>query len=191
MPLVNEVVIGLKDKDKFNSSKPVNDGVNFSDYVTNPTLPALIQLLFPSAPAPTNFPRTDLVAAFLTGVQGVNKPDRRRGIGDAASEHQHRTDGDGFRRTRSAFSPVTTRASRTVVVRATTWSMRRCGSRWAHCAWPPVRPMPWRSVAVRATHRPARAADRRNRAEREHVPERVPVPQHAAVRFAVIGRQGE
>ncbi|MET0541302.1 MAG: DUF4331 domain-containing protein [Variovorax sp.] len=73
MPLVNEVVIGLKDKDKFNSSKPKDDA-QFADYVTNPTLPALIQTLFPSAAAPTNFPRTDLVAAFLTGVQGVNKP---------------------------------------------------------------------------------------------------------------------
>ncbi|MBU1358186.1 MAG: DUF4331 domain-containing protein [Gammaproteobacteria bacterium] len=73
MPLVNEVVIGLKDKDKFNSSKPKDDG-QFADYVTNPTLPALIQTLFPSAPAPTNFPRTDLVAAFLTGVAGVNQP---------------------------------------------------------------------------------------------------------------------
>ena len=73
MPLVNEVVIGLKDKDKFNGSKPKDDG-QFADYVTNPTFPALIQLLFPSAPAPTNFPRTDLVAAFLTGVFGVNQP---------------------------------------------------------------------------------------------------------------------
>ena len=73
MPLVNEVVIGLKDKDKFNSSKPKDDG-QFADYVTNPTLPALIQTLFPSAPAPTNFPRTDLVAAFLTGIDGLNKP---------------------------------------------------------------------------------------------------------------------
>ena len=72
MPLVNEVVIGLKDKDKFNSSKP-NGDTQFADYVTNPTLPALIQLLFPTAPAPTNFPRTDLVAAFLTGINGVNK----------------------------------------------------------------------------------------------------------------------
>ncbi len=72
MPLVNEVVIGLKDKDKFNSSKPSAD-TQFADYVTNPTLPALIQILFPSAPAPTNFPRTDLVAAFLTGITGVNK----------------------------------------------------------------------------------------------------------------------
>ena len=73
MPLVNEVVIGLKDKDRFNSSRPKDDG-QFADYVTNPTLPALIQTLFPSALAPTNFPRTDLVAAFLTGVAGVNKP---------------------------------------------------------------------------------------------------------------------
>ena len=72
MPLVNEVVIGLKDKDKFNSSRP-NGDTQFADYVTNPTLPALIQLLFPTAPAPTNFPRTDLVAAFLTGITGVNK----------------------------------------------------------------------------------------------------------------------
>ncbi len=73
MPLVNEVVIGLKDKDKFNASQPRGDA-QFLDYVTNPTLPALIQTLFPSAPAPTNFPRTDLVAAFLTGIEGVNKP---------------------------------------------------------------------------------------------------------------------
>lgn len=73
MPLVNEVVIGLKDKDKFNSSKPKDDG-QFATYVTNPTLPALIQTLFPSAPAPTNFPRTDLVAAFLTGISGLNQP---------------------------------------------------------------------------------------------------------------------
>ena len=73
MPLVNEVVIGLPDKDKFNASKPVNDG-QFADYVTNPTLPALIEILFPSAKAPTKFPRLDLVTAFLTGVPGVNKP---------------------------------------------------------------------------------------------------------------------
>jgi len=73
MPLVNEVVIGLKDKDKFNSSLPSADA-QFATYVTNPTLPALIQLLYPQAPAPTNFLRTDLVAAFLTGISGVNKP---------------------------------------------------------------------------------------------------------------------
>ncbi len=72
-PLVNEVVIGLKDKDAFNASEPKNDA-QFANYVTNPTLPALIQLLYGSAGvvAPTNFPRTDLVEVFLTGVPGLN-----------------------------------------------------------------------------------------------------------------------
>jgi hypothetical protein len=75
MPLVNEVVIGLKDKDRFNASKPMNDG-QFADYVTNPTLPALVEILYGNAgaKAPTNFPRNDLVTAFLTGVKGLNQP---------------------------------------------------------------------------------------------------------------------
>lgn len=75
MPLVNEVVIGLKDKDQFNHSKPSGDA-QFLTYVTNPTLPALVEVLFGSAgvKAPTNFPRNDLVAAFLTGIKGVNQP---------------------------------------------------------------------------------------------------------------------
>ena len=69
MPLVNELVIGLKDKDKFNAAKPQNDA-QFADYVTNPTLSALIEILFgkAAATAPTLFPRTDLVATFLTGI---------------------------------------------------------------------------------------------------------------------------
>jgi len=77
-PLVNEVVIGLPDKDKFNGAVPSGDG-QFAAYVTNPTLPAIISLLFAGALnggsniAPTNFPRADLVAAFLTGITGVNK----------------------------------------------------------------------------------------------------------------------
>jgi len=74
MPLVNEVVIGLPDKDKFNGSKP-RDDAQFADYVTNPTLPALIEiaLALPNT-APKNIPRTDLVTTFLTGIAGVNKP---------------------------------------------------------------------------------------------------------------------
>ncbi len=72
-PLVNELVIGLKDKDTFNMSLPANDG-QFATYVTNPTVPALIQSLFPQTTAPTKFPRADLVAVFLTGIKGVNAP---------------------------------------------------------------------------------------------------------------------
>jgi Domain of unknown function (DUF4331) len=80
-PLVNELVIGLKDKDRFNASEPKNDA-QFAVYVTNPTLPALVQALFGSATppcspggikAPTLSGRPDLVAAFLTGVKGLNQ----------------------------------------------------------------------------------------------------------------------
>lgn len=71
MPLVNELVVGLKDKNKFNNSRPRDDG-QFLVYVTNPTLPAILQSRFGVA-APC-LPRNDLVSAFLTGVQGVNRP---------------------------------------------------------------------------------------------------------------------
>ncbi|MBI2732858.1 MAG: DUF4331 domain-containing protein [Aquabacterium sp.] len=75
-PLVNEVVIGLRDKDKFNASKPKDD-LQFATYVTNPTLPALLGLVLvndTAGLAPTNLPRTDLVSAFLTGITGLNRP---------------------------------------------------------------------------------------------------------------------
>lgn len=78
-PLVNEVVIGLRDKNRFNHSHPSADG-QFATYVTHPTLPAIINLLFngnselsSASIAPSNLPRADLVAAFLTGVAGVNQ----------------------------------------------------------------------------------------------------------------------
>jgi hypothetical protein len=72
-PLVNEVVIGLPDKDKFNNSKPKDDG-QFATYVTNPTLPALVDIALGTSVAPTNFPRNDLVTTFLTGIPGVTQP---------------------------------------------------------------------------------------------------------------------
>jgi len=83
MPLVNEVVIGLPDKDRFSASEPKND-TQFATYVNRPTLPALINILFRDAIngalnaniadiAPNNYPRNDLVTAFLTGFPGVNQ----------------------------------------------------------------------------------------------------------------------
>jgi Domain of unknown function (DUF4331) len=82
-PLVNELVIGIPDKDRFNASEPKDDG-QFATYVTNPTLPAILDVLFRDAVnqtlgtsipnlAPSNFPRTDLVTTFLTGFAGVNQ----------------------------------------------------------------------------------------------------------------------
>jgi len=77
-PLVNELVIGLPDKDRFNVSEPMDDA-QFATYVTSPTLPAILDILFRDAVgatsniAPSNLPRTDLVTAFLTGFPGVNQ----------------------------------------------------------------------------------------------------------------------
>lgn len=74
-PLVNELLIGLKDKDSFGASNPQDD-TQFVDYITNPTLPEIIELLFFDAGvrAPNVFPRRDLYSIFATGVDGVNKP---------------------------------------------------------------------------------------------------------------------
>ena len=82
-PLVNELVIGLPSKDLFNASEPMDDG-QFATFVTNPTFPAILDLLFRDAVnntlgtdfdniAPSNIPRQDLVAAFLTGIEGLNQ----------------------------------------------------------------------------------------------------------------------
>jgi hypothetical protein len=73
MPLVNELVIGLPDKDKFNASVPADD-TQFLNYVTNPSLPVLLNALFGNAAVVPSTPRNDLVAAFLTGVKGLNQP---------------------------------------------------------------------------------------------------------------------
>jgi hypothetical protein len=87
-PLVNELVIGLRDKDRFSESEPTQDlnpTLGIATYVTNPTLPALLNILFRDAVnttlganipdlAPTNFPRNDLVTAFATGFPGFNQP---------------------------------------------------------------------------------------------------------------------
>jgi hypothetical protein len=82
MPLVNELVIGLPDKDLFNAVKPTADAA-LADYVTNPTFPAILDTLFRTPVrgviggtgtiAPTNFPRNDLVAVYLTGIPSLNQ----------------------------------------------------------------------------------------------------------------------
>jgi hypothetical protein len=75
MPLVNEVVIGLPDKDRFNASEPHQDA-QFLTYVTHPSLPVLLNVLFGNAALPPETPRDDLVSVFLTGVKGLNQPMR-------------------------------------------------------------------------------------------------------------------
>jgi hypothetical protein len=89
MPLVNEVVIGLKDKDKFNASKPGGDG-QFADYVTHPTCRRCWRSRWPAQHG------TDQLPAHRPGHhlphrhQGREPAEERGGLGNAAPEHRHR-----------------------------------------------------------------------------------------------------
>ncbi|MFQ5741872.1 MAG: DUF4331 domain-containing protein [Acidobacteriota bacterium] len=70
-PLVNEVVIPLGEKDRFNASTPSRDA-QFLDFVLDPELAQLLNLLFGIEVPPP--PRDDLVQVFLTGIPGLNQP---------------------------------------------------------------------------------------------------------------------
>lgn len=77
-PLVNEVVIPLKDKDVWNASKPVDDA-QFAEYVANPELGVLLNALYgiavpPQGPFGSASQRDDLISVFLTGIPGLTKP---------------------------------------------------------------------------------------------------------------------
>jgi hypothetical protein len=69
-PLVNEVVIPLGLKDKFNRTTPDNDA-QFADFVLNPELAKLMNALFNLGVKETD--RTDIVLALLQGVPGLNQ----------------------------------------------------------------------------------------------------------------------
>jgi hypothetical protein len=70
-PLVNEVVIPIKDKDKFNASSPSGDA-QFLQYVNNSILAPVVEK-FTGVRAPT-VDRADLRQVFLTGIPGINQP---------------------------------------------------------------------------------------------------------------------
>ncbi len=77
-PLVNEVVIPLKDKDVWNESTP-NDDAQFAEYVANPELSMLFNALYglqvpPQGAFGTASQRDDLIAIFLTGITGLTMP---------------------------------------------------------------------------------------------------------------------
>ncbi len=65
-PLVNEAVIPVGMKNKFNATNPRTDGANFLPYVVDPEVPKLVQAIY-GVPAPAA-PRKDLVEVFLTGI---------------------------------------------------------------------------------------------------------------------------
>ena len=71
-PLVNELLVGLPDKDAFNRSHPTAD-TQFQKYFEYPVLPQHLAFLFPIQ-APTLLPRQDLLNVYMLGLPGVNQP---------------------------------------------------------------------------------------------------------------------
>jgi len=72
-PLINEVIIGMGDKDLWNSLPPAGDK-QFAHYVTQPGLAALLPVLYPgvfpnlAALVKSGKPRADLEAILMTGI---------------------------------------------------------------------------------------------------------------------------
>ena len=130
MPLVNEVVIGLPDKDEFNASAPSKDG-QFATCVTHPTLPALLEIaLALPGTAPTNLPRLDLVRTSRPASRAyTSRPTWWRRKCPASTRQSRRC--RSHSRTGSASSAASRRAAatspvfRTAAARRTTSSMSR------------------------------------------------------------------
>ncbi|GAA2099513.1 DUF4331 domain-containing protein [Streptomyces albiaxialis] len=75
MPLFNEVVVPVKDKDTYNASAAWDDA-QFAKYVKDPEVARLLEKIY-KLKAPKT-PRDDLVQVFLTGVPGLNQFDEGR-----------------------------------------------------------------------------------------------------------------
>jgi hypothetical protein len=76
-PLINEVIIPLQDKDKFNRSQPRNDVANFGAYILDPEVPKLLNLVLHANCAATPAGgRTDIVG--LLSPSGTKAADMLR-----------------------------------------------------------------------------------------------------------------
>jgi hypothetical protein len=71
-PLVNEVIIPLGQKDRFNRTQPKDDAANYGKFVLQPELAAVLNKLFPGLVNAPEKNRTDIVQAVLQGVPGLN-----------------------------------------------------------------------------------------------------------------------
>jgi hypothetical protein len=74
-PLVNEVLIGIGDKNAWNRHRPTADGTTFLKYFENPLLSVLLPSLYPGVfpnlaayNADPTHTRPDIVAILLTGI---------------------------------------------------------------------------------------------------------------------------
>ena len=115
-PLINEVIIPLGKKDKFNRTSPADDAKNFGKFALNPEPARLLNALFGLGVKETN--RTDIVQALLTGVPGLTQI----GKNPAAADTLKLNLGVAPRRSRtaSASSRATWPGSRTAAGSPTT-----------------------------------------------------------------------
>jgi Domain of unknown function (DUF4331) len=70
-PLINEVIVPIGKKDKFNATSPADDAKNFGQFALNPEPARILNALFGLGIQETN--RTDIVQALLTGVPGLTQ----------------------------------------------------------------------------------------------------------------------
>jgi Domain of unknown function (DUF4331) len=70
-PLINEVVIPLRKKDRWNASDP-SDDADFASHYTSPELTRLANALYPALDNAPESGRGDIAAILLTGVPGLN-----------------------------------------------------------------------------------------------------------------------
>src|SRR4051812_48201388 len=73
-PLINEVVIPIGLKDKYNATSPADDGKNFGAAALSPEPAKILNALFDLGIKENN--RTDIVQALLTGVPGLTQISR-------------------------------------------------------------------------------------------------------------------
>jgi Domain of unknown function (DUF4331) len=79
-PLINEVIIPIGKKDKFNATSPKNDAKNFGRFALNPEPARILNALFGLGIQETN--RTDIVQALLTGVPGLTQIGKKPAAAD-------------------------------------------------------------------------------------------------------------
>jgi hypothetical protein len=79
-PLINEVIVPIGKKDKFNATSPADDAKNFGQFALSPEPARLLNALFGLGVQETN--RTDIVQALLTGVPGLTQIGRNPAAAD-------------------------------------------------------------------------------------------------------------
>ena len=79
-PLINEVIIPIGKKDKFNATSPADDARNFGTFALNPEPARILNALFGLGIQETD--RSDIVQALLTGVPGLTQIGKKPAAAD-------------------------------------------------------------------------------------------------------------